>query len=181
MPQMLPGSSTSDLTILFISIKIDITYRCPVSSCQLFPQMTPPNEVGTKMAPSVHTSRIWKFFLLGAFVHILYLAAIFDVYFKSPLVQDLQPLPVSTKAPAKRLVLFIADGLRADLFYKVSKEFPKSRAPFLRDIIEKRGSWGVSHSKVPTETRPGHVAVIAGFFEDVSAITKGMLLPSLPY
>ena len=119
-------------------------------------------------------SRRSKIFFLGLFVHILYLAAIFDVYFKSPLVQDLQPLSVTTKAPAKRLVLFIADGLRADKFFQTSKEFLQSRAPFLRDVIKNQGSWGVSHSRVPTETRPGHVAILAGFFEDVSAVTKGI-------
>lgn len=37
-------------------------------------------------------------------------------------------------------------------------------APFLRDVLEKRGAWGVSHTRVPTESRPGHVAVIGAFF-----------------
>uniref|UniRef100_A0A667YLM4 GPI ethanolamine phosphate transferase 1 n=1 Tax=Myripristis murdjan TaxID=586833 RepID=A0A667YLM4_9TELE len=116
--------------------------------------------------------RTITFFLVGLAVHVVFFISIFDIYFTSPLVHGMTPQMVPLPPPASRLVLVVADGLRADSLYTLNPN-GSSRAPYLRSVMEERGTWGVSHTHVPTESRPGHVALIAGFYEDVSAVAKG--------
>lgn len=68
----------------------------------------------------------FRIVLIGIAVHLIIFYSIFDVYFKSPLVHGMSPiqkLPESS-SPAKRLVLFSADGLRYDSFYDIIEQDP---------------------------------------------------------
>ncbi|KAF6216689.1 hypothetical protein GE061_001035 [Apolygus lucorum] len=101
-------------------------------------------------------------------VHCILLLGMFDVYFKSPIVPGLPTVGSTYKTPAKRLVLFLGDGLRIDHVYQTCN------VPFLRYLVESgRAITGISHTRVPTESRPGTVALAAGVYEDPSAVFKG--------
>ncbi|KAJ5824357.1 hypothetical protein N7447_006697 [Penicillium robsamsonii] len=127
------------------------------------------------------------FLALAVVFHLIYTYSIFDIYFVSPIVSGMRSYGVERSsgapAPAKRLVLFVADGLRAD---KAFQAFPDPSpdadpennelirlSPFIRSQVLSHGTFGVSHTRVPTESRPGHVALIAGLYEDVSSVTTG--------
>ncbi|RNA21396.1 GPI ethanolamine phosphate transferase 1 isoform X1 [Brachionus plicatilis] len=113
----------------------------------------------------------FKLILIGLTVHSIIFYSIFDVYFKSPLVHGMNPIPKFTKkSPAKRLVLFVADGLRSDTFFNLIDE---NESMFLSQKKNANALFAISNTQVPTESRPGHVAMIAGFYEDISAIAKG--------
>ncbi|KAI0206195.1 GPI ethanolamine phosphate transferase 1 [Astrocystis sublimbata] len=131
----------------------------------------------------------FKFLAVAMVFHLVYIYSIFDIYFVSPIVSGMQLFQLERaageKAPADRLVLFVGDGLRADkAFQSFPEPYPKTDddltprplAPFLRSRVLEHGTFGVSHTRVPTESRPGHVALIAGLYEDVSAVATGWKL-----
>lgn len=149
--------------------------------------------------------------LVSLAFHLAYLPSLFDIYFTTPVVSvpTRHAVPTHTAGRlAKRVVLIVGDGLRADWLYKTYDEEPftgkagefkgtvidgekhawaeregeggegggrrTTPAPFMRGLIQDgKAQWGVSHTRVPTESRPGHVALIGGMYEDVSAVTRG--------
>ncbi|XP_061930993.1 GPI ethanolamine phosphate transferase 1 isoform X4 [Apis cerana] len=108
----------------------------------------------------------YLFIIWGLTMHLIFLWGTLDINFHSPIIQELPNVSILKNPPAKRLVLFIADGLRFRTFIETP---PK----FLKHVMTNKGAWGISHTRVPTESRPGIVAICAGLYEDPSAIFKG--------
>jgi len=110
---------------------------------------------------------MWK--LQALVVHILLMGAILNTYFQHTLLPNLVPQKtmreLGLEPPADRLVVFVTDGLRAATFLANNG----SDVPDLKDIYRQQGRIGISRTCAPTMTRPGHIAIFAGFHEDPAA------------
>ncbi|ODM95408.1 GPI ethanolamine phosphate transferase 1 [Orchesella cincta] len=115
---------------------------------------------------------MFQLWTLGIVINLFLFYSIFDIYFKSPivLVDRRHKLDQNVvEPPVKRAVFFVADGLRADTFYQNAE-----RRPYMTQVMKRESSvCGVSDTRVPTESRPGHIALFAGFYEDPSAVFTG--------
>jgi len=92
----------------------------------------------------------------------------FEIIFKFPLNYGMTPHSSNLsedETPSNRVAIFVLDGKRCDSFFEV---LASGEAPFLRNIIENRGVYGISHAKVPTETKSGFTVICSGHFEDAS-------------
>ena len=106
--------------------------------------------------------------LIGMIFHLLFAYSMFDIFFKFPLNYGMTPHSSQLsedEIPSNRIAMFVLDGTRADTFFET---IASGKAPFLRNILENRGVYGISHTKVPTETKPGFTALCSGHFEDAS-------------
>ena len=106
--------------------------------------------------------------VIGSIIHLLLIYSMFDIFFKFPINFGMTPHSPNlseNELPSNRVVIFMLDGIRADSFYE---GIYSKKNGFLRKVIEKRGVYGISHAKVPTETKPCLTAMFSGHFEDAS-------------
>ena len=127
---------------------------------------------------------VFYFFILislGTVFHILFMYSMFDIFFIFPLNYGMTPHSSSLsedEIPSNRVVIMALDGVRADVFFET---IGNGLAPFLKDVIENRGVYGVSHTKVPTETKPNFIAMFSGHYSDASLALKDLYSKKVPF
>ncbi|XP_017062181.1 GPI ethanolamine phosphate transferase 1 [Drosophila ficusphila] len=106
---------------------------------------------------------MWK--VQVVLVHLVLLVCLMRIYYQTGPLTQLEPqktMPEMGLQPlADRLVVFLAEGLRADTLFSQNC----SRASYFREIIQRDGLVGISKTNVPSLTGSAQVALFAGFYE----------------
>lgn len=79
--------------------------------------------------------KLGLFYFFSVCVHSILFFSVFDIYFTSPIIHGVNQVQPENSSPASRLVLFVADGLRADKFYEADETTGKYRNPYLRFFV----------------------------------------------
>lgn len=76
--------------------------------------------------------------VLGVLLHLVYMLSIFDIYFKTPIVHGMDPVPPRISPPAKRLVLLVGANdtislsySRSLLFFTISQQLQRAHRLFV--------------------------------------------------
>ena len=121
-----------------------------------------------------YTTVFYYFLIIIIYIifHLIIGYSMFDIFYKFPLNYGMTPHSsnlTEEEIPSNRVVLIILDGVRADTFFE---SVSSGKSPFLRNIVTKRGVYGISHTKAPTESKPGFNAICSGHFEYASLALK---------
>ena len=106
-------------------------------------------------------------------LHLFFFLSIFDIYLTSPVIVGLTPLIKKSEAVAKRVAIVSIDGTRFSTFTDFDEKSKKPRAEYILSRSCKEGLFGKSITQLPTESRPGHVAIFGGLGEDLSNVAAG--------
>ena len=76
--------------------------------------------------------------VLGVLLHLVYMLSIFDIYFKTPIVHGMDPVPPRISPPAKRLVLLVGandtislSSSRSLLLFPISQQLQRAHRLFV--------------------------------------------------
>ena len=108
----------------------------------------------------------FEIIVIGIFFHLTFSYIMFDIFFNFKINYGMTPHSPSLKEneiPSKRVSIIIIDGARMDTLFNL---ISSGKTPFLQEIIEKRGIYGISHTQAPTETYPCITALFTGHFYD---------------
>jgi len=113
-----------------------------------------------------------QYVIVTFILHALFFFSIFEIFLTSPIITGLDSLPPKNHRLAKRAVIVSIDGMRHRTFV-LKKDDGELRAKHILNRACKTGVYAKSITQLPTESRPGHVAFLGGFGEDVSAVMAG--------